>query len=298
MALNTILFDQAMETEIREWYGAEYAQHPEIYSRYFDVKQTKKKYDYTHSLASFGNIPIKQEGEAIQYVDTKQGYKNTLTQVTYAMGFLTTMEMKKFEQYGLIQTLTESLAHSVRQTAETIHADILNNAFDSNYTGADGVELCSLLHPKVYGGTYKNEPTTASALSMTSLEQAKIDINAFPDDRGKKIAARATRLIIPPELEWTAKQLFMSDKDPESDLNAINPAKGMMPYIVNPFLTDPNAWFMQTTVKNGLTSLWSAQPTFSIDNDTDSFNSKNKTYFMVTAGWGDPKNMYGSPGGA
>jgi phage major head subunit gpT-like protein len=298
MALTTTNFDEALESEIRAWYGATYKQHPEIYSKYFEVKNTGKKYDYTHSFAAFGLVPEKPEGEATSLVDTKQGYKNTLTQVTYSLGFPVTREMKDFEQYGLIETLTRSLADSVRQTAETIHANTLNFAFNSSYTGADAKELCATDHPTLYSADYQNEPTTASDLSLAALEQAGIDIGNMTTDRGLQINATGVKLIIPPELEWSAKQLLMSDKDPETDLNSMNPAKGLMPYVVNPFLTDPDAWFIQTNVRNGLTSLWSAKPEFTTDNDTASYNMINKTYFRVVSGWGDPRNMYGSPGGA
>jgi hypothetical protein len=296
MAINTTNFSEAIEPLIREWYGAEYDQHPEIFSKVYDVKTTGKKYEYLHSMAGFGLVPVKPEGSPISYVDSKQGYKTTITQVTYALGFPVTLEMMKFNMYNLVESMARALGVSMKQTIETVAADLFNNGFDSNYTFADGKELFATDHPKLYGGTWQNEPTTAVDLSLDALEQAKLDINDYPTDRGLLIAARPKLLHIPPELEWTAKQLLLSDKDPETANNAINPAKGMMDYVVNPYLTDPDAWYVKTTVGNGTQFFWSQKPEHTMDNDTDSLNLKKKVHAMFAVSCGDPRSWYGSPG--
>lgn len=296
MAINTTNFSEAMEPLILEWYGATYNQHPEIFSRVYDVKTTNKKYEYLHSMADFPLVPVKPEGSPISFVDSKQGYKTTITQVTYALGFPVTLEMMKFNMYNLIEAMSRALGASMKQTIETVSADLYNNGFDSDYVFADGKELFATDHPKLYGGTWQNEPTNPVGLSMDGLEQAKLDINDYPTDRGLLMAARPTLLHIPPELEWRAMQLLGSAKDPESANNAINPAKGMMPYVVNPYLTDPAAWFVKTTIGNGTQFFWSQKPEHTMDNDTDSLNLKKKVHAMFAVSCGDPRSWYASPG--
>lgn len=296
MAINTTNFDEALRPGINKWYGAEYADHPEIYSKIFDVKNSTQMSEYSMSMAAFGLVPVKAQGQPISYADTQQGYKNTLTHISYALGFPVTYEMAKFNQYGIVELLSRSLAKSVRQTIETIDANHLNNAFSSSYVGADGKELCATDHPKLYGGTWQNEPTTAADFSMTSWEQARIDIGSFVDDRGLKIAANIKQAIFPIELESSAAQLFGSEKDPESNFNAINPFYNKTKYITNPYLTDPDAWFVQTDVMNGLVHYWADKPKFERNNDSDSKNAKYSTFFIFTSGWNDPRNIYGSPG--
>jgi hypothetical protein len=51
---------------------------------------------------------------------------------------------------------------------------------------------------------------TQADLNETSLEQSLIDINAFTDERGLKIAAQGVKLIIPSELQFTAERLMAS----------------------------------------------------------------------------------------
>ena len=47
----------------------------------------------------------------------------------------------------------ESLAFSMRQTKENVGANVYNRAVDSNYVGADGLELLSTAHLLATGGT-------------------------------------------------------------------------------------------------------------------------------------------------
>jgi phage major head subunit gpT-like protein len=296
MATNTTNFSEALEPGIRMWYGNAYKQYPEQYSKIFDVKTSTKSSEYSHSMTGFGLVPEKAQGASITYQDTKQGYKNTLTNVAYGLGFTVTRELFDDDQYNIIMKLPKALARSVRHTVEILSANILNNAFDNTYTGADGKELCATDHPLLYGSTFQNEPTTASDLSATSLEQAYIDIGDYVDDRGLRIAAKSKLLVVPTELDWTARKLLGSSLDPESANNAINPANNMMPHTVNNFLTDPDAWFIKTDVEDGLIFYWRRRPEFTKDNDFDSENAKFKTTFRCIMGWDDPRGIYGSPG--
>ena len=140
-------------------------------------------------------------------------------------------------------------------TKQVKAAAVLNNAFDANFAGGDGVELCSTDHPTL-AGTFSNELAVASDLNETSLEQALIDVAAFTDERGLKIAAQGTKLIIPSALQFTADRLMNSAGrvgTADNDINAVR-NMGMVPqgYTVNHYLTSNKKWFLKTDVPNGL----------------------------------------------
>ena len=50
----------------------------------------------------------------------------------------------------------------------------------------------------------------AADLNETSLEQSLIDIGAFVDERGLKIASQGRKMIIPKELQFTAERIMKS----------------------------------------------------------------------------------------
>jgi phage major head subunit gpT-like protein len=296
--MNKTAFSEALEPGINKWYGDAYNQYKEQYTQIFDVKTSRKSAEHSVSQTGFGLVPEKPEGQGVSYDDTAQLYKQTLTNVTYGLGFNVTRELVEDDLYNIIMKKPKSLARSVRHTVEILGANVLNNAFDgTNYAdGADGKELCATDHPLGYGGTEQNEPTTAVDLSATALEQADIDIAALTDDRGLLLAAQGKKLIIPPALKWTAEKLLKSKLDPDSANNAINPANELMPFVVNNFLTDPDAWFIKTDVSESLVWYWRRRPEFTKDNDFDSENAKWKTTFRCIMGWDDWRGLYGSPG--
>lgn len=296
MTTNTSNFGELLEPGLALLYGDSYKQFGEEYSKVFTIKSSSKQTEHTLSMTGFGLMPTKAQGAGVTYDDPIQGYKQSLTHVSYGLGFIVTLEMYEDDLYNKINALPVALARSGAHTVEVTAANILNRAFNSSYTGADAKEMCATDHPLIGGGTMSNELTTAADLSMTSLEQALIDISNFTDDRGLQIAAKPKQLIIPPELEWTAQQLLKSEKDPESANNAINPAKGIMPYTVNHFLTDTDAWFIQTDVPNGLVFYWRRRPALTKDNDHDSDNAKFKSTMRFISGWDDFRGIFGSPG--
>jgi hypothetical protein len=191
------------------------------------------------------------------------------------------------------------LAESARETQEVVHANILNRGFNSSYVGADGVELFSLVHPLVSGGTYSNELTVAADLSEAALEQASIDITAFTDDRGNKKKFMAKRLILPSALMFEAERILKSDGrvgTANNDLNAMK-TLGIIPeYSVNHYLTDPDAWFIKTNAADGLKTYNREAISFGDEVDFDTTNIKYMGYMRFVAGWTDPRGAYGSPG--
>jgi hypothetical protein len=178
-------------------------------------------------------------------------------------------------------------------------ANVLNRAFNSSFTGGDGKELCATDHPTIFG-TVKNELSTSADLSETSLEQALIDINAFTDERGLKIASRGVKMIIPSELQFTAERIMNSANrvgTADNDLNAVK-SMGMVPqgYSVNNYLTDTDAFFIITDVPNGLKYFERSPIKTSMEGDFDTGNVRYKARERYSFGFSDFRGIFGSPG--
>jgi hypothetical protein len=187
-------------------------------------------------------------------------------------------------------------------TKQVKGANVLNNAFSSTVQpGGDGEALCSASHPTI-AGTYSNTLATAADLNETSLEQSLIDIAAFTDERGLKIAARGMKLIIPSELQFTADRLMKSANrvgTADNDINAIR-NMGMIPqgYVVNHYLTDGDAFFIKTDVPNGLKMFVRSPIKTSMEGDFDTGNVRYKARERYSFGFSDARGIFGSPGGA
>jgi hypothetical protein len=182
-------------------------------------------------------------------------------------------------------------------TKQVKAAAVLNNAFDSNFAGGDGKELCATDHPTL-AGTFSNELTTAAELNETSLEQSLIDIAALTDERGLKIAAQGTKLVIPSALQFTAERLMKSAGrvgTADNDINAIA-SMGMIPqgYVVNHYLTSAKKFFIKTDVPNGLKHFVRSPIKTSMEGDFDTGNVRYKARERYVFGFSDPRGIFGS----
>jgi phage major head subunit gpT-like protein len=289
---------------VKTWFQTKYKEYPIEYLDIFDKMTSTRAFEEEVGVTGFGLAQIKTEGAGIAYDDQSQGYISRYTHVTYGLGFIITREM---HDDGISVTVAlrraGALAFSIRQTKETVGANVLNRAFNSDYTmgaNSDGKELLATDHPNKTGGTWSNELATAADLSEAALEQACIDIGAFKTDRGLTIAIRPMKLIIPTALEFEAHRILKSIgrvDTANNDINALR-ASGKIPQgvAVNHYLTDADAWFLKTDCPDGLKYMERKADSFGSENDFDTENARFKATFRGSFGWSDPRGLFGSPG--
>lgn len=282
-------------------YGKAYNDYPVEWDKLFEHNTSDRAYEEDLGLSSFGLASVKTEGAPIVYDSERQGFTSRYNHVVYATGFIITREIYEDDQYGKVGAQkAKALARSMRQTKEIVGAGIYNNAFaGSGKLGGDGKTMIATDHPNVAGGTFSNRMSTDSDLSEAALEQAVIDIAGFRDDRGLLIAARPEKLVIPYTLQFEAKRILGADGRVGTDLNDPNVLKDMGIFsnvVINHYLTDTDAWFILTNVKDGLKYFERRGDQFEMDNDFDTENAKFKATARYSFGWSDPRAIYGSPG--
>lgn len=298
--INSSSFAKALWPGVNAWYGKAYAEYPVEWQKLFETQKSTKQFEEDVGISSFGLAVVKPEGSPITYDSERQGFITRYTHTVYALGFVITREIMEDDQYDVVgQRKAQGLAFSMRQTKEVVGANVYNRAFNSSYTGGDGVCLINASHPNFAGGTWSNQIGTASDLSEAALEQAVIDIAGFTNDRGLVIAVRPKQLIIPRQLMFEAKRILFSDGRVGTDNNDLNAIKtmGLIPEVVtNHYLTDTDAWFIRTDVSDGMKYLERRADAFEMDNDFDTENAKFKATGRYSFGWTDPRGLYGSQG--
>ncbi len=298
--INSGSFAKALWPGVNAWYGRAYDQYPEEYTKLFTKQTSTKAFEEDVGVSSFGLAVQKSEGAPISYDSERQGFITRYQHAVYALGFIITREMMEDDQYDVIgKRKAEGLAFSMRQTKEVLGANVYNRAFNSLYTGGDGVSLIANNHPNIKGGTWSNQIATAADLSEAALEQACIDIAGFTNDAGLLIAVRPEKLVIPRQLIFEAKRILGTEGRVGTDNNDLNAIKtlGSIPTVVtNHFLTDTDAWFIGTNVQNGMKYMERRADSFDMDNDWDTENAKFKATARYSFGWTDPRALYGSQG--
>lgn len=281
-------------------YGKAYNDYPTEWDKLFEKNKSDRAYEEDLGLSSFGLASVKNEGAPITYDTERQGFTTRYNHVVYALGFIITREIYEDDLYGKVGAQkAQALARSMRQTKEIVGANVYNRAQTAGYTGGDGVTLLNSAHPNVAGGTFSNVIATAADLSEAALEQAVIDIAGFRDDRGLLIAAKPESLIIPYQQQFEAARILGANGRVGTDLNDPNVLKdrGIFSNVItNHYLTDSDAWFIRTNVKDGLKYFERRGDQFEMDNDFDTENAKFKATARYSFGWSDPRALYGSAG--
>ena len=300
MAISRQQLAKELEPGLNALFGLEYNQYENQHLEIFDVENSDRAFEEEVMLSGFANAAVKSEGAAVTFDTAQEAFTSRYTHETVALAFALTEEAIEDNLYDTIATrYTKALARSMANTKQIKGANVLNNGFSSSFPGGDGKELFATDHPS-QSGDQKNELSTSADLSETSIEQALIDIAAFTDERGLKIAARGVKMIIPSELQFTAERIMKSPArvgTADNDLNAIA-SKGMIPqgYVVNNFLTATDAFFIKTDVPNGLKMFERAAIKTAMEGDFDTGNVRYKARERYSFGFSDWRGVFGSPG--
>lgn len=297
--ISTATFSKALWPGVNKWYGKTYNEFKTEYTAVYETQKSNKAWEERVSMSGFGLALEKPEGEAISYDFAQQGFLDRAIHVVYGLGFGVTREMVEDNQYKETAfTKASELAYSMRQTKEVLAMQPLNRAFNSSYTYGDGVELISTAHPNVAGGTWSNELTVAADVSETAFEDACIQIGKYTNDRGLRMAVRPKSLLIPIDLDFEVNKILKTEFEVGTNNNTVNVVRQRFPggVNINHYLTDTDAWFIQTDVPGGGIHWERRADSFEMDKDFSTDNALYKATARYSFMWYDKRAIFGSEG--
>ena len=301
MAISRAQLAKELEPGLNALFGMEYDRYENEHAEIFDTESSDRAFEEEVMIVGFGNASTKDEGQGVQYDSASEGFTARYTHETIALAFSLTEEAVEDNLYDRLGArYTKALARSMAHTKQVKAANVLNNAFNANFAGGDGVSLINTAHPLANGGTIANRAATQADLNETSLENALINISTFVDDRNMILALRGTKLIVPPQLQFVADRLLETPGrvgTADNDINAIK-NMGLLPegYSVNHFLTDTDAFFLMTDCPDGFKHFERTPITTSMEGDFDTGNVRYKARERYSFGFSNPRCVFGSQG--
>jgi hypothetical protein len=298
MAISRAQLVKELEPGLNALFGLEYKQYANEHAEIFDTETSDRAFEEEVMLSGFANAAVKPEGQGVTFDDAQETFTARYTNETIALAFAITEEAIEDNLYDrLASRYTKALARSMANTKQVKAAAVLNNGFNASFAGGDGKALFATDHPTL-AGDFSNELSTPAELNETSLEQSLIDIAAFTDERGLKIAAQGVKLIIPSALQFTAERLMKSTGrvgTADNDINALA-SMGMIPqgYTVNHYLTNTKKFFIKTDVPNGLKHFVRSPIKTTMEGDFDTGNVRYKARERYVFGFSDPRGVFGS----
>jgi len=302
MAISRAQLVKELEPGLNALFGLEYRRYDQEHKEIYATESSDRAFEEEVMLSGFANADVKAEGQGVAYDEAQETFTARYTMETIALAFSITEEAMEDNLYDRLSSrYTKALARSMANAKQVKAAVPLNNGLPAvaTFKTGDGVSLINSSHPTV-AGTFSNTLSTAADLNETSLEQALIDIAAFTDERGLKIAARGMKMIIPSALQFTAERILKSPGRVGTADNDINALKnmGMIPegFRVNHYLSDTDAWYLITDVPNGMKHFDRAPLKTSMEGDFDTGNVRYKARERYVFGASDPRGIYASPG--
>lgn len=294
-------FRSIVEPILNEEFNGIYDQRADEWAQVFkESKGIPRNYHEEPVLYGFGAAPELPDGTAVTYQSGGVLFIQRYLYKVYGLAFaLTKVLVEDGDHIRIGQTYSRHLAQSLIETKETLGANILNRAFNSSYTGGDGVELCDASHP-ISGGTFSNILTTAANLSQTSLEQMLIQTRNAVDNNGKRIRLTPTKLIVSPSNVFQAEVLLKSVLRTGTANNDINPVKSLGLLAGGQAnlsrMTSTTAWFVQTDAQEGLKLLMRRKLDKSMEGDFETDSMRYKATERYAFGWTDPRAVFGTAG--
>ena len=299
MAINRALIAKQLVPGINALFGDSYNQVPKTWDKIFQVMSSERAWEEDVKLGAPGLASDKAEGSSVTYEQWGEEYTVRYQHTTVAKGFIITEEAMEDNIYerGAMR-YARSIGRSMAITKEIEGASVLNNAFTAgSYAGGDGKALCATDHPV---GVYTNSNTASVDLSESALDAMYVALSAWKDSGGKLFAARPKQLIVPPALMSTAERLLKTQLRVDTANNDVNflVTSNMIPegYMVNQYLTDPDAWFIRTDVDHSLIHFKRSGMKKRMTEDEDTFSMKVNFSERYSFGFSDPLGVYGSAG--
>ena len=294
-------FRSVVEPILNETFNGVYDQRADEWKQVFEERKgIARNYHEEPVLYGFGAAPELPDGMAVTYQSGGVLFNQRYLYKVYGLAFaLTKVLVEDGDHIRIGQTYAKHLAQSLIETKETLAANIMNRAFNSAYTGGDGVELCSNAHP-IVNGTFSNKLTTAAALSQTSLEQMLIQIRNAVDNNGKRIRLTPKKIVTGPSNVFQAEVLLNSALRAGSANNDINPVKSMGLLAGGQAnmsrITSTTSWFIQTDAPEGLKVMMRRGLEKSMEGDFETDSMRYKATERYAIGWTDPRGVFGTPG--
>lgn len=301
MVMTRAQFARDLQDGINAHFGMSYESWKPEYTKLYEKRTSKRAYEDMVLRVGLGEAVEKPEGGMITFDSGGEGYITRVDFSNYSLAFAITEEAIDDNLYSdLSEVFGKELGKAIQHAKEVRGANLVNNAFNTNFTGGDGQPLLSQTHPLWGGGYYSNTFATATDLAEESLEDACIIVGGYVNDRSRPIVVKIKQAVIPRQQEFTLERILTATKRPGMMSNDPNVLKdgGYIPdgYHINHYLIDPDAWYLQTDCDLGLIYWQRKAVKRGMETDFRTGNLMFKAAERFGYSWGDPRCFFGSSG--
>lgn len=234
---------------LRDVIGLSYRKKPPQYSDIFNVMDSDAAFEEDHHMAGFG-LPIQTAEEmAIPADRMYDGPAVRYNHLDYTLRAGFSHQFIRDIKRPIWNERATDFGYSFAQGVEISGSDLFNGGFVG--IGYDKQPLFSAAHPLggrtggLAGQTQSNILATAATLSIGSVRDMLTQSRLFFDPTGvRRIQVSEAILLVPPQLEFLAKEIIKSAGRMDTANRVDNVTQDAVRVVVWDFLLNPKAWFM------------------------------------------------------
>lgn len=293
------LFPQHLDRDYDKDFFDEYTRTEGEHKQFAKFETAKASYIQEQDTIGFGAVQDMYEGQPIPFERITEGYTKQITFDNFGLGAQITENSWEDDQYGALKKVPRELAKAFIYTQDLKWFDLLNSGFVTTTRAAnDAKALFASDHPSqgVTGDTFDN--AGSGSLTMTTVQAILNHFETMENEKGVPIPYNGPKvLLIHPDLKWKAKELLLSEYNPENanmqDNTILNEG---LTYKVVHFLTSAAPYFVICTGQHDLRFIWRRKIRTGMFTE---FNTGNLLY-KATARWQTDlirwRGVYGSTG--
>ena len=293
-------FGELMTPVHRKIFFDAYNELPAQYTQIFKKdKMTAKQQTYPH-LGAMGMWAEGHEGQVFNLQDFSEGAKATFVATRYDASYELTWELIQDDQYSVFKGIgkggnAKALGKGLRNREEQNCADVVINGFST--AGYDGKPLFAVDHPLIDSNKTCSNLVTGT-LTDAKLKEAMTLLRKQLDEAGMPIVARATQLVVHPDLEFTAKAIVNSILQSGTNNNDINTVPNIKVVVWDYLINDKGLtpWFIQDESFENLLFLEREAPIFDSERIQNQMDYRMFGYARFAEGYVDWRGLVGSTG--
>ena len=146
------------------------------------------------------------------------------------------------DKYGQIKLRVNDLAHQVVKHKNKLVFETLVNGVTN--LCIDGKPFFSSSHKYTGKSSFSGTQSNLGSLTLTAdnLKATITSMGKIKDTNGNPSYIKPDTIVVPPDLEWTARELVNS---PHLDTsNSVNGLQGALKVVVSPYITDEDSWYL------------------------------------------------------
>ena len=298
MAMQRGGFSALMVRDLRRVYIEEGKERPLEYPMVFNVEEMTTNPIKDRQFTGLATMPAKPEGSAFVLDEPILGPAKEYEAEPFGLAVELTWELWRDELYGVMRDMVRGLARASRNRQEVQAWSIINNAFDNNFPGFDGVSLCHTAHPGLDGVTRGNRPSPDVGFSQTGIQAALLRFENLTNERGMPMLLNPSLILINAANKFVAREILGSSGKPytaDNEINALNAED--LSWMVCHYLTSLTAWFMLASKGvHDLQFFWRDHPIFDNWDDEWTKNAIFSVYQRHTQGFGSWRGVDGTTG--